>query len=137
MIPGINYIVSKYLGVPYKYLGDTLDGLDCINLCTMIGRDRGINIPNINHQGTTIDDYQSIFNVRNDVSLWKKVEPKEDCLVVFKINGVVRHVGYMIDDEYFIHIMQNSNVTVDRITNPQWERRVVGFYEYIGNKEII
>lgn len=123
----------KYLGVPFKFNGNSIqEGYDCINLCCAIAKDRNISMKNINHSFTDIDTYHGLFSER-DSSEWLKVDKDfKDALVVFKINGKVSHVGYMLDDYSFVHIMENSRVTVEKLTSPQWERRVIGFYRYIG-----
>lgn len=132
--PDINNIIMKYLGTNYKFNGDNIkDGLDCINLCCLVAKDLGYYIPNINHIMCTIDNYQRLFDVRNDKALWEAVEPQLNTLVVFKINGVVKHVGYMLNNYQFIHILEGSRVTVDFVTNPQWAKRIVGYYKYVGS----
>lgn len=129
----VNDIVTKYLGVPYKFQGRSIaEGLDCVNLCTLVGKDFGIKVPNINHSLFTTENYSTLFEVRQNINLWKEVQPKANTLCVFKINGVVKHVGYMLNEFDFIHIMENSKVTVDSINSIQWSRRFVGCYEYIG-----
>jgi cell wall-associated NlpC family hydrolase len=129
----INDIISKYLGVPYKFQGNTIEeGLDCVNLCTQVGKDLGVTIPNVNHTMSTPDSYSSLFDLRQNLSLWKEVRPKANTLCVFKINGVVKHVGYMLNEYNFIHIMEHSKVTVDSIDSIQWSRRLVNCYEYVG-----
>lgn len=129
-----NEIITKYLGIPYVFYGNTLKGLDCINLCELVAKDRGIFIPNINHLNTTEGTYSSLFNLKDCTKLWDVYsEPIADSLVLFKINGVVNHVGYMLDDDQFIHIMKESKVTVDRVSRVNWNRRVVGYYKYIGS----
>lgn len=134
----INKIITKYLGTPYRFHGTTTEeGLDCANLCTLVGKDLGINIPNINHNIHTMETYSSLFKLKDDTSLWKQVEPRANTLCVFKINGLVRHVGYMLNEFEFIHIMENSKVTVDTLYSVQWNRRLVGCYQYVGNKEEI
>lgn len=130
----INKIIMKYLGTEYKYQGNSIkEGFDCINLCCAVGKDLGVYIPNINHNMFDEESYPVLFNSRKDLNLWKEVEPKANTLCVFKINGTIQHVGYMIDSNQFIHIMQGSKVTVDTIDNIQWSRRLVSCYEYIGN----
>lgn len=131
----INKVIMKYLGVPYKFNGESIqEGLDCINLCVLVAKEFGVNMPNINHKLHTENSYPVMFNTRNDCLLWKESEPKAGTLCVFKINGQVKHVGYMLNSNDFIHIMENSKVTVDSINNIQWYRRLVGCYEYIGDK---
>lgn len=123
----------KYLGVPFKFNGNsTQEGYDCINLCCAIAKDRSVPMKNINHAFTDIHNYHSLFSDRESSDWLSISKDLVDSLVVFKINGKISHVGYMLDDISFIHIMENSRVTVEKITSPQWERRIVGFYKYIG-----
>lgn len=133
MLNKLNTDYYKYLGASFKFNGNSLaEGYDCINLCCAIAKDRNVPMKNINHSFTNIDNYHSLFSERES-SEWKSItENLSDSLVVFKINGKISHVGYMLDDLCFIHIMENSKVTVEKITSPQWERRIVGFYKYIG-----
>lgn len=135
--PNLDYI--KYLGVNYKYNGNSiLEGFDCINLCCAIAKDRGIYLPNINHTDFNINNYGlRMKEVKDTPNIWKKVAPQENALVLFKIHGVIKHVGYMIDKYSFIHITEGSKVTVERLTSPQWNKRIEGFYVYIGDADNI
>lgn len=130
----INTVISKYLGVPYKFQGTSIkDGLDCANLCTLVGTDFGILTPNINHMFCTNEDYYLLFNtVISNQKLWIETPPAFGTICAFKINGVVKHAGFMLNDYDFIHIMENSKVTIDSIDSIQWARRLVGCYKYIG-----
>lgn len=124
----------KYLGVPFKFNGNSItEGYDCINLCCALAKDRGLPIKNINHTNETILTYSHIFDTELHKSDWKRLdsnEDKTDSIVVFKINGVISHVGYMVDNDRFVHIMEKSNVTLDRVSSVVWNRRVVGYYKY-------
>lgn len=126
----------KYLGTNFKFNGNSIEeGFDCINLCCAIAKDRGVPMKNINHSFTNIDNYHNLFEQKDNNSEWLSLTHLDDLtnsLVVFKINGKISHVGYMLDDVMFIHIMEHSKVTIEKITSPQWERRIVGFYRYIG-----
>lgn len=123
----------KYLGVPYTFNGTSLEeGFDCITLCNAIAKDRGIPMMNVNHINTNINTYHYLFNLKDDKTLWENVLPQGNVLVVFKVAGKISHVGYMLDKLNFIHILENSKVTVEKITNPTWNKRIVGFYKYIG-----
>lgn len=129
----MNLDYTKYLGVPYIYGGDSLQGLDCINLCVKIGEDRGIKIPNINHSHCTFKTYHGLFDIRNNASDWEAVKASPDTLVVFKVSGKIGHVGYMLDNRRFIHILKGSRVTIEKIDAPMWDKRIIGFYKYIGD----
>lgn len=130
----VNKIIMKYLGTHYKFNGEGIkEGLDCINLCVLVAKDFEVTIPNINHITHTESSYPALFNTRNDLTMWREVKPKQGALCVFKINGIVKHVGFMLNTNDFIHIMENSKVTVDSLSNVQWSRRFVNCYEYIGD----
>lgn len=132
----LNTDYYKYLGVNFKFNGDSIaEGYDCINLCCAIAKDRNIPMKNINHSLMDISNYHGLFNQKNDYTEWLQLTDYNDLansLVVFKINGKISHVGYMLDNISFVHIMEHSRVTVEKITRPQWEKRIVGFYRYIG-----
>lgn len=132
----VQEVIMKYLGTPYSFKGNSLiEGFDCVNLCTAIGKEFGIVIPNINHSLCTVDNYSTLFNkVKDNQSLWLSCNPKVHSLAVFKINGIVKHVGYMLNDYEFVHIMENSKVTVDNLDSIQWSRRLVSCYEYVGHQ---
>ena len=126
-----NLDYTKYLGVPFKFKGNSIEeGLDCINLCCALAKDRGVPLANVNHAALTISNVHLKFEqMEREVGvLWQEVEPQENVLVIFRINGKLRHVGYMLDNIHFIHIMEGASVTVDKITNLKWEKRIFGLY---------
>jgi cell wall-associated NlpC family hydrolase len=59
--------------------------------------------------------------------------PETCCLVMFKIHPpFISHVGMMLNPTQFIHITQNSSVTVERIDSLQWQRKIAGFYRLLA-----
>lgn len=129
---------TKYLGTPYKFEGSSLEeGFDCINLCVQVARDRNVPMMNINHSHTNIHTYHYLFNLRN-TNDFQRVSQQQDVLVVFRVAGEISHVGYMVTKDKFIHIMEDSKVTIESVSSPMWEKRVVGYYKYLGedNKTI-
>lgn len=134
----LNNVITKYLGTNYKFNGQNIEeGLDCINLCCLVAKDLDFFIPNINHLNNTIENYSGLFGMKDNKSLWESSEPMLNRLALFKINGVIKHVGYMLNEFEFIHIMEGSKVTVDTLENIQWKRRIVGCYRYVGDKKEI
>lgn len=126
---------EKFLGIPYKFNGnDRLNGYDCITLVHHVAREDGIYIPNVNHQSYNIDTFAPIFNLEIASGKWEKVEQQEKVAVVFRIGGVIKHIGYMIDYNKFIHIMKDQNVAIESLKSPTWEKRIAGFYKWVGNE---
>ena len=123
----------KYLNIPYKYRGSDNNGLDCIGLCQLIGKDNNVNVGNINYDNVPLDFVNSVFDSNmNNKSKYKQVVAKKNSLIVFKIMGKIQHIGYMISDTKFLHILKDTRVTLESINSPIWEKRIVGYYEYIG-----
>jgi len=123
----------KYLNIPYKYRGSDTEGLDCIGLCQLIGKDNNVNVGNINYDNVPLDFVNSVFDSNmNNKSKYKQVVAKKNSLIVFKIMGKIQHIGYMISDTKFLHILKDTRVTLESINSPVWEKRIVGYYEYIG-----
>lgn len=123
----------KYLNIPYKYRGSDTEGLDCIGLCQLIGKDNNVNVGNINYDNVPLDFVNSVFDSNmNNKSKYKEVVAKKNSLIVFKIMGKIQHIGYMISDTKFLHILKDTRVTLESINSPIWEKRIVGYYEYIG-----
>lgn len=123
----------KYLNIPYKYRGTTTEGLDCIGLCQMIARDNDIIIGNINYDHIPLDLVSNVFDINmNNEGKYKQVEPRANTLIVFRVMGKIQHIGFMVSDNKFLHIMEGTRVTLESIYSPVWAKRIVGYYEYIG-----
>jgi len=124
-----------FLGIKYKFNGNSIqEGYDCITLVSAVAKAHNIYIPNVNHQNHTINTFAPIFKDEIASGRWIEVEKQPLVAVVFRIAGKIQHIGFMIDDERFIHILQDSNVTIEKLSNPNWNKRVVGFYTYKAEK---
>lgn len=60
---------------------------------------------------------------------WVKVKPQKGAVVPLRVNGRISHIGYMISDTEFVHIMKESGVVIAKITSDKWKNRIVGFYK--------
>lgn len=97
--------VSKWLGVPYRYGGKGLSGVDCSGFCRAIYR----NVYNITLSRSADEQY------RNDCKKVSKAKLKEGNLVFFKSSRRSRkanHVGIYLKDGKFIHASTSSGVVV-------------------------
>jgi cell wall-associated NlpC family hydrolase len=127
----MNYM--KYLNVPYKFKGTDLNGLDCINLCVLMGKDNGTPVGFIDYEGIQLKDVYGVFAVNMaNPNKYRETTAKPNVLAVFRVMGKVQHVGYMIDKYRFLHIMEGTRVSLESVKSPMWAKRVVGYYEYIG-----
>lgn len=123
-------IVQKYLGVPYRHGGRSLDGLDCLGLIHMFYQDCGIPVPDGDGKAydtrwvfTDPERYlRGLLRVGGEASL---NDLRQLDLVYFRLLGFVSHGGIMVDPYRFIHVMQHQRVHLTCLT-PAWRRRLVG-----------
>jgi hypothetical protein len=92
----------------------------------------GVEIPDYGHSTdfSTIDSMIKTFS-----SLWQKTElPGSPCVAAFRIRpGLVTHVGFVLpDNRSFIHVMENTLVTIEKLSAPCWAKRLEGFYLWTG-----
>ena len=61
--------------------------------------------------------------------LFEQIEkPEPQCVVSFFIKPyITSHLGFMLDDRKFIHIMFKSRVTVEKIDCDDWKNRITVF----------
>ena len=124
--------MRKYLGIPYKDFGRTEDGLDCWGLCVLIAKEQfNYDLPLLDKQYTSATDGKSVSDLvaLNKLSKWNKVKEyiKGD-IIVFNVAGFACHVGTYIGDGLFIHILNGSNVTIERLDSITWKKRLDGVY---------
>ena len=125
---------QKYLGIQFKYRGTAVDeGFDCYNLCHAIYRERGVELPEYAYSDNPEDTViHQLINEGRD--LFQKIEkPEPYCLVLFSLKPpYATHLGVVLDDcQRFIHIMAKRSVTVERLDNIFWSRRIEGYYRYV------
>ncbi len=110
---------AKWLGTPHSRKGRA-GGIDCSGFTTAI--------------------YAEVFDTklspsstgqyRNDVERVDRDELKQGDLVFFgsrKKSANCNHVGIYLKDGLFIHTSSSKGVTVTRLDEPYWKRRLKGF----------
>ena len=133
-IPGYDYTtlrekmlmeVIKYLNTPYKYGGNTKDGMDCSAFTQILFRD----VFNINLERSARLQY----NQGREVS--GKSELMFGDLVFFNTRKRVRpgHVGIYIGDNLFAHASTKKGVTITSIDYDYYSRTFMGARRFEPN----
>lgn len=122
---------ADLIGFPFRYGGRKLeDGfLDCYGLVVVMSERAGRKLP----ERSVSEDHRLVHALMmSQMNVWERASgPAEGRVVLFKINRVACHVGYLINEFEFIHTWEDSGgVVVERLSN--WERKIEGFYEYVG-----
>lgn len=122
---------ERYIGWPYKFGGRDSSGVDCLTLMILIAKER-FNI-DAAPQGELKEDWAKLDRDR----YWKEtlhygaLIPKIDHtrdgdLVLFRFKGYASHAGFMVDNNKFIHILDNDIVRVDYLRKHPWKNRFWG-----------
>lgn len=109
---------------------------DCWGLCCAIYRDWGIALPVDYPAPTECSEIEKIVKAEMDRPIFTKIErPEDPCLVALMIRPpFVSHVGVMISQTEFIHVIAHSGVNVISLGDRLWQRRIAGFYRYTGDR---
>jgi cell wall-associated NlpC family hydrolase len=126
-VPGFDYTtirekmlmeVIKYLGTPYKYGGNTKDGIDCSAFTQTIYK----NVFNINLERSARLQYTQGIVVSKDDTL------RVGDLVFFNTRKRVKpgHVGIYIGDNLFAHASSKKGVTITALDYDYYQRTFMG-----------
>ena len=133
-VPGFDYTtirekmlmeVIKYLGTPYKYGGNTKDGMDCSAFTQTIYKD----VFNINLERSARLQYAQGSEVSKDDTL------RVGDLVFFNTRKRVKpgHVGIYIGDNLFAHASTKKGVTITALDYDYYSRVYMGARRFETN----
>jgi lipoprotein Spr len=108
--PRIYQTVNEWLGVPYKFSGNSRKGIDCSAFVCEMYRDcysKPIT-------GSARDLFKTVDPVR-------RADLREGDLVFFKIKGNrISHVGIYLGENKFAHASSGHGVTVSDLDDPYY-----------------
>ena len=128
---GLIYNGADLIGTPFEYGGRGPDTYDCWGLLMeMHRRNFGMEIPDYASPTRT---HEIAAAMSKDLALWRPIDPRPGASILMRIYGLGAHVGFQIDAYRFVHTWEKSaGVLIERLTVGDWERRIMGFYEYAG-----
>lgn len=122
-------VVNKYLGIPFKHKGRTLEGLDCYGLIIRVYDDLGYKILDIEDYDESWSWRDKNYFTENYYKEWVKVQvPNLYDVIMFKnVQGISKHAGIVLEEGKFIHTSKAGTV-LSRYEQPEWQKRFEGFY---------
>ena len=110
----IKYVAMSYLGVPYRYGGQSKNGFDCSGLvCHIYYEATGIELLH-----STKEHYRSSVEI-------PLTEALTGDLVFFTINrSIPDHVGLMLNKKEFIHASSSRGVIVSSLDDRYYRKRL-------------
>lgn len=118
----LNKELNKWLGTPYKYGGETKNGVDCSALVQNVYESLGINLPRTSNQQYTYT-----------ISIPDKQRKPGD-LLFFKTGGRINHVGIYIGDDTMVHASSSRGVVKEDINGTIYRRYFAS--RYVGTGRI-
>gem|GEM_PF-1451957 len=107
----VNFI-EKWLHTRYRKGGSNQSGTDCSGFVNSLYREV---------YGKKLS--RSSYTMINDVVKIQKSELQEGDLVFFKIRkGRISHVGFYLNDSYFIHAARRGGVIISSLDEPYYRR---------------
>ena len=118
---------QKWLGIPYKYGGNSMDeGVDCSGMVTMVY----LNALNRKLPRNSLAQSEFCEELKA-----KQVRPGD---LAFFATGKdpdrISHVGIMLDDDNFIHSSTSKGVVISQLSAPYWTRTFKMFGRVPGIK---
>lgn len=111
---------AKWLGVPYKYGGTTMSGVDCSALV--------INIMKESHNLKLSRSAESLY--KDDCHKISKNNLKPGDLIFFHMGDkkgskrTIDHVALHLKDGVFIHATTKRGVMINKVTDSYYEQRI-------------
>ena len=123
------YDFSDLVGKPFEYGGRGPDTYDCYGLVREVFERVGKQMPDV----VSPTKYEMIHCAGEELK--KQVaeeinEPEPFCIVGFIIRPpYTSHMGIVLEDGFrFIHVLENTQVCIERLDNGTWSNRISGFY---------
>jgi len=102
---------SHWVGSPYKWGGESINGIDCSSLVQKVFENSfKIDLPRTTEYQAT-EGYQI-----------KKSELKVGDLVFFKTSRTTRHVGIYMGNNEFFHVSTSKGTKISSLSNVYWSK---------------
>jgi cell wall-associated NlpC family hydrolase len=118
------------VGKPFELGARGHDKYDCYGLVMELLRRQGINPEDYGHHSDSQMVEMMMISAEKTV-YWQKVDLQEGSLLLFRIGRFIRHVGFYIGNNKFIHCWEGSSGVVIESLSIDWVNRLIGCYKYV------
>ena len=120
-----------WAGIPYAAGGESRSGADCWGLVRLYAREElGVVLPDIGRDG---DAWHLAAGQVADTG-WQKVTSfsRHGDVLLFRLPGAILHVGVMLPDGRFLHVMEGGSSRIDLLAHDPWRSLLIGVYRWTG-----
>lgn len=119
------------IGKVYERGGRGPDAYDCFGLVMEAYRRFGIALPDY---GYAVEAAEIERMIEAFASGWEEIppglSPLPPSVVTFRIRHLVTHLGVVIARDRFIHVLKGTQVSIERLSNAAWQKRISGYYRW-------
>ena len=130
-----NFSIHDLMSARYEEGARGPDAYDCFGLFAELCRRSGFEIPD--HPSPADREQIEEKIMAAAIADWQILrEPEIGCAVAIRIGPWVSHIGMVIEGNRFIHANEKTGVTVARLDDVMWVKRIVGFYRYARERNV-
>lgn len=126
-----------YISIPFKPLGRDTTGCDCYGLVRLFLKEEYNTTLPIYNNPIDIFDSQNVANIISGNApdiLGEEVQtPEAGCIVLIDVQGVIAHVGVMVDAMHVLHTGKGYGTVIESLTTNKMKNRIRGFYNVNKN----
>lgn len=124
---------AAYLGRPYRSHGRTPEGWDCWGCFGYLRAELF---------GRPVASWAEVYGVRDlkeparisaligeRLGAWRRVQARAGAGVLMTLYGYPAHVGLMLSQTEFIHVLDGCATAIARVSDLRWKHRIEGFYD--------
>lgn len=129
---------DKYIGLPFKAQGRTMDGVDCVGLCILaLKQERDIDVWDCAeaYQVAEMHTRKGLARLdeilRRHLAVWEclplhQVQPFD--VVLYRHHGVETHCALCVDRRHVLNVTENHPVHITQIQLPGYT--IAGVYRH-------
>ena len=130
----IEKVARSMVGIPYEHNGRDENGIDCWGLVYLFFKRIGVKLPLDDGGGPAPDNWYKVqpkryinglYTLGEEVGHYKNLQPLD--IPYFRLyKNVVTHSGVMLDDEHFLHVLNEKEVSIATMKRKIWYRKYAG-----------
>ena len=128
--------ISPYLNIPFRHLGDTFSGVDCLGMLRLFYKTSfGFFIPNCEYDADWDKLGYNLIEEGYQAICEKVATPIRYGVVGFRMPGysVEHHLGIVLHDfNQFLHSPLDKPSCLSKLSHPLWKRSINAFYKIKG-----
>jgi len=106
--------IDRYIGIPYRFGGDSTNGIDCSAFTRRLYREQGVELPRTSREQAMVGMDTGNLLIPGDLIFFNT-----------SMTGTISHVGVYMDNNTFAHASSSQGVTKSSIRERYYSKRYV------------